>query len=221
MAAGLRVKNDYGTFQINDTFPNFVLHSKQTVTPAQTSDQNIGLSELSVPAGAITAIRSTTPTCHLRASGTKLQLVQRPNLSGLGPVEVYIFHRQPNAPISGAGLRIRNAQGIIAFDSNYGPLKIIDVINGEGTFALPSSNVALIPVYQAKDTVDAWFGAQPNVYRGIGSQYAYTKFNGAQVEIGRTSLWAYYKSESANPNFPSMNGQYNNSQYLVVDTVGL
>lgn len=220
MAAGLRVRNDYGTYQINDTYPNYVLHSRLTVTPAQTADPNIGLAEVAVPAGAIVAIRSGTPTCHLRASGTKLQLAQRPNVFGLGPVDVYIFQRQPNVPVSGAGLRVRNAQGVIAFDSNYGPLKIIDVINGEGTFNLPSANVALIPVYQAKDTVDSYFGAFPSVYRGIGSQYAYTKFSGAQVTIARTTLWSYAWYER-DAQFPSMNGQYNNSQYLVVDAVGL
>ncbi|MBS3018529.1 hypothetical protein DJFAAGMI_01261 [Comamonas sp. PE63] len=223
MPAGFQSFNDAGTYQINDANPNYVFHSAVTVTPGEQVFGNVYSTTIEVPANCIVAFQSAVALTPLRATGTKVQLLQARLSGAAAPVTAYIFQPQPNAPRGNAGLQVWDGAGVLKFDSAYGPLKVVDVIDGEGSFTLPSTSCAVVPVYQVKITTDTLAGLFPSVFRLIAFTYGYIAINGNQLTIGRADLWSWLRSFNQNSglDFPNLGMQYVQSRYLVVDVSGI
>lgn len=134
MAAGLRVWNDWGTVQIDDTSPSMIVASKQTIPL-----NSFGLAEINVEnyQYGIPAIRCDTGSFQvesiLNISGQPRRLrIESSDTSGTGELIVYRFGL-PTASSDGYGLRVRDASGNVTFDSSHQYARVPGVMSGTGS----------------------------------------------------------------------------------------
>lgn len=119
MTAGLKIYNDSGVLQIDDTYQNLVVVLSGTI---RTGDDRMAklwldwngplLVATSSPNGSCCAVRDRQGTNWLYYVGSDI-----PN----DEVKWYAFSNPQNIPFQG-GLRVYRADGSIAFDSNQRPL---------------------------------------------------------------------------------------------------
>lgn len=158
MSAGLRVLNDSNTIVIDSESTNFAFHSKGTVTtvtpPADVylqygynyisyycnSMANITLNP--APPGGIFAVQCSAnvgnlyyATPYILPNAAVLEL----GCNGPAGTTVKWWYFAPVNSIgpsnSGAGLRVFNESGALAYDSGHLPIKYVDFISGPGLSA--------------------------------------------------------------------------------------
>lgn len=225
MPAGFESINNDGVYQINDTNPNYVLTHKGVYnTNVQSNNgSNTWYVQLNIADTAVVAFSSSTPTTFIKAKGNKVFFYQHENTRS--PITVYQFERQPpSASVSGFGLQVWNGAGTLQYDSNYGPLQIIADIEGQGTFNVaPGRNIAVIPMYQPKETTDKLEGIQPVLIRVIIQTCGAVAISGGQFTTSMQAMYSWAKSwsQSGGPNFPSVASSDTRTRYAVVDVTHL
>lgn len=119
MAAGLKIYNDAGILQIDDTYQNLVVVLSGTI---RTDDQ--GMASLWLDWNGPLLVATSSPNgscCSLRdRQGIKWRYDVGSDIPN-DEVKWYAFSNPQNIPFQG-GLRVYRADGSIAFDSNQRPL---------------------------------------------------------------------------------------------------
>lgn len=132
MADGIRIVNDYGTTQIDESYFNLVLVDKFTTTistPVTTSyDYSV--------AGDIIAVavkvwpETFTVTAVANSSGTwtyRLTFFNNPDTTGTCTFTVYAFGKPPT-PTETVGLAVYDPAGAVIFHSQFKPMRIQSII---------------------------------------------------------------------------------------------
>lgn len=123
MTAGILIKNDYGTIQIDETYSNLHLITKYTISAA------VGGNTLSnVPgSNAVMAFNSDAVISGPRRSGDPGNWTFSFYAMSAGTVYVYIFDNVPSAAsIPNYGIIVKNASGGVTFHQNMQVLRIAD-----------------------------------------------------------------------------------------------
>ncbi|MGK9084936.1 hypothetical protein KXR64_16700 [Brucella intermedia] len=140
MTAGLFIRNDYGTVQIDENYTNLVLTASGTVI-SQAADPYLNSSFtitvtgtnplIAIYHGAYWMIHTCTQ------SGNVFTYVGYTEAGAGTAVQYYVFDRAPHvANASRSGLLIWNGSGQVVFNSDMRPLRISGVLEnaGNGTF---------------------------------------------------------------------------------------
>ncbi len=140
MTYGFRVINDWGTVQIDDTYANLALKEVRQYTfqfDQGGTDYFLNFSfSGSLPVFAFRSPDSHSVVAAIQQNGSTYTVQMRSDLGG--PVWIYIFDK-PITPTSGYGLRVRNANNEITFDSGYKYMRI------EGFYSSANGNQGLTP----------------------------------------------------------------------------
>jgi hypothetical protein len=136
MAVGLQCFNAAGSFQIDGTYPQFVLRRKVVVTTNTWVDGNNGYGystgTVTVAGDEVVALASSVACGVTVLQGTSLRLV---SLGATGTsITVYVFG-QITTTGSGVGLQVFNTSGAVVFDSTQKPLVMVGFPIGEGNFS--------------------------------------------------------------------------------------
>lgn len=138
---GLRVKNQYGIYQIDAVNKSYALRSKATVRMSGGYTQNDeyattgggSVDEIPWMAGDIMFVSTNlnvTASSGLYGEATvRANLLYQPPGAPSGTAEVYIFNTIENVPTSNKkyGLRVRHPNtGAVVYDSRVGALKIVE-----------------------------------------------------------------------------------------------
>lgn len=161
MAAGLQVFNNSNTIQIDSLYKNYRLlsHGFVTITYAN-DDMNpntayvegiVTVSGAQNPMIALSVnvnIRSwreqlSADTFRFRFSVDGLSTIPRPFNA-----EYYVYDAPPPTPTNpGFGLQVYNASGQVVYDSGFGYMRVLGVINQSATFPLIGAGVEQSFVY--------------------------------------------------------------------------
>lgn len=141
MATGLKIFNDSGTIQIDETYSNLVLIEKKTVTialPVTTAYDYIASGD--VVAIAVKCYPETfTTTAVSFSSGVwvyRLSFYNNPLTTGTCTFTIYAFGKVPT-PSEDFGLAVYNASGGLVYHSQMKPLRILAVLGGASFYSAP------------------------------------------------------------------------------------
>lgn len=133
MDAGLRVINDSGVVQIDSTYSNYYLHSKQVVTLAAVSGQS-RISQVGVtppyPSQCLVAVGGAAPVTIRGQSSNQIWIESSNDFIG-SAVTVYFFVPANLSPLVGTGeggLRVYGPTGALVFDNSAKMVKILGYV---------------------------------------------------------------------------------------------
>ncbi|MCT6871861.1 MAG: hypothetical protein M3Z70_08525 [Bartonella sp.] len=191
MTAGLKIYNDAGILQIDDTYQNLVVVLSGTIRTDQAGEASLWLDwngpllvATSSPNGSCCAVRDRQGTKWHYDVGSDI-----PN----DEVKWYAFSNPQNIPFQG-GLRVYRADGSIAFDSNQRPLVMAYFFSIDAPL-LPRSEDLEIGKLPKKKNVE-----QPqDIYVPLQQGRTYTAFpiafQGAVSIVYRTEYRSGWKSQ--------------------------
>lgn len=176
MATGLRINNDVGTTQIDETYSNLVLIEKKTVTisvPVTTAYDYIASGD--VVAIAVNCYPETfTTTAVSFSSGVwvyRLSFYNNPLTTGTCTFTIYAFGKAP-APTENFGVRVRDGSGGLIYHSQMKPLRILSVQGGASFYSAPVGRTVAamflsLSMYSAAGppvTFETWSLRAPGTY---------------------------------------------------------
>ncbi|KOR46435.1 hypothetical protein ADT27_10170, partial [Xanthomonas oryzae] len=130
MDAGLRIKNDSGIVQIDSTYSNYYLHSKQVVS-LETGAGGSPFSSVSVsvpyPGQCLIALRSSVAVSVVAQTDDRVNIAGQRGSVGVS-VTVYFFVPANLSPLVGTGeggLRVFGPNGALVFDNSAKMVKIL------------------------------------------------------------------------------------------------
>lgn len=123
MSIGLQVINDSGVVQIDEFYRNFVFRQKFTINTPDRAGQWISLNNCYAP---IPVQYSNDPDGINILESKKTGNDWQWRVQGIG--EVFIFDTPPVLPGPGYGLQVYNADGSLAFDSQFDVLRPMGAI---------------------------------------------------------------------------------------------
>lgn len=142
MATGIKIYNDSGTIQIDESYFNLVLIDKFTTTilvPVTTAYDYTFTSE--IVAIAVKAYPETfTVTAVANSGGTwtyRLTFFNNPDTTGTCTFTVYAFGKPPT-PTETVGLAVYDPTGAVIFHSQFKPMRIIAVVGSTSGYTGPS-----------------------------------------------------------------------------------
>jgi len=127
MAAGLRVKNAAGVYQIDETYVNFVFISKASSTTNTLAINDLYYRDISVSGrtAPILAVKSASAHAIYGGQVSGDTWTWRVLMQGNGTAfDYYVFDLAPVDTTAGPGLRVYNAAGDPVYSSNQNPLRI-------------------------------------------------------------------------------------------------
>lgn len=145
MATGIKIYNDSGTVQIDETYFNLVLVDKFTATistPVTTAyDYSISGNIVAI---AVKVYPETFTVTTASLSGStwtfRLSFYNNPLTTGTCTFTVYAFARPPT-PTETVGLKVLNASSAVIFHSQFKPLRVVSVVGGTSGYTGPSGRV--------------------------------------------------------------------------------
>lgn len=176
MVTGVRINNDVGTTQIDETYSNLVLIDKQTITialPVTTAYDYIASGD--VVAIAVKCYPETfTTTAVSFSSGVwvyRLSFYNNPLTTGTCTFTIYAFGKAPS-PTENLGLRVRDASGNLIYHSQFKPLRILSVQGGASFYSAPVGRTVAamflsLSMYSAAGppvTFETWSLRAPGTY---------------------------------------------------------
>lgn len=142
MATGIKIYNDAGTVQIDETYANLVLVDKQTITistPVTTAYDYTCAGD--VVAVAVKVYPETFVTKSAQFTGTgwvyRFLFFNNPDTTGTCTFTVYAFGKPPPATET-VGLKVLDGSGNLVFHSQFKPLRIISVNSNAVGYTGPS-----------------------------------------------------------------------------------
>ncbi|WBK39720.1 hypothetical protein [Xanthomonas phage L522] len=130
MDAGLRIINDSGVVQIDSTYANYYLHSKQVVS-LENAASGSPFSSVSVsvpyPGQCLIALRSSVAVSVAAETNDKVRIAGPRESVGVS-VTVYFFVPANLSPLVGTGeggLRVFGPNGALVFDNSAKMVKIL------------------------------------------------------------------------------------------------
>lgn len=194
MATGIKVINDSGTIQIDDSYPTLVVRAQGSVT---------------IPAAGFIRVRdlSIQGRLALRATNVVSYLTLLSTIDPYPPgyyvygapgtnVQWYLFAVNPG-PAGNVGLVIRNAAGALMFDSGAKNMRVVDIRSGPaqanwgGTVNYDGGrDYAVLPMvagFNSSMTHTRIGGGDPNQYfQNDQQQLAGGSVNGSSVNFAMT-----------------------------------
>lgn len=142
MATGIRINNDSGTTQIDETYFNLVLIDKFTATistPVTTAYDYTVSGDIVAIAVKVYPETFTVTTCSVSGSTWtfRLSFYNNPLTTGTCTFTVYAFARPPT-PTETVGLKVLNASGAVIFHSQFKPLRVVATVGGTSGYTGPS-----------------------------------------------------------------------------------
>lgn len=147
MTAGLWIKNDSGTIQIDETWRNYGLRAKGTVTTTSDSTFTTSLFTITVAGtNPLIAIYSTTNWIILQVTKSGSNTVFTGLCSGAAGTSITYYWFDVMTAVSGQtdGLNIWNEAGQLVFTSARPPLRIVDFLSGTVTASALSTSTTLV-----------------------------------------------------------------------------
>lgn len=182
MTDGIRIINDAGTTQIDESYFNFVLIDKvsgtidMTVPDASTNYSVAG----DVVCIAVQAWPQTFSVAgSVNSGGTwtfRIRFYNNPDTSGTHPYSIYAFGKPPT-PSETFGIHVKSATGATIFHSQFKPLRIVAVsASNSGYTAAGGQNIAVLTL-------------EPSIYVIIdGTEGNTFRCDGAQIQPSRISI---------------------------------
>jgi hypothetical protein len=135
MAFGAQFRNNAGAFQVDGSYPQFMLYRKVQVVANQVINASNGasytLGTFPLGPGEIAAITCASPAALTRIINGNATVI---TTGGSGTViEVFVFG-QVTSSGGGFGFQVFNGNGIIVFDAAQKPLAMVGFPQGEGDF---------------------------------------------------------------------------------------
>lgn len=174
MATGIRIINDFGTTQIDESYFNLVLLSKVSysvsVPTSPTSVTHTVSSPLALIALQVWPHTFTVSGSQL-SSGVwtfRVSFYNNPSTSDPCNYTVYSFGLPPT-PSETTGLKVSNASGGLIFHSEFKPLRILSVMASTSGYTAPSGRS--IACLQFEPSIySTLLGADGNLLRCDGAQ---------------------------------------------------
>lgn len=143
MATGIKIYNDAGTVQIDETYSNLVLIDKQTITASMSGPSIVYEYSVTADVAAI-AVQAYPETFITKSAGVsgstwtfRITLFNITGTTGTCTFTVYAFGKPPT-PTETVGIKVYNASGGLVFHSQFKPLRIIAVTSNASGYTGPS-----------------------------------------------------------------------------------
>lgn len=173
MANGFRSLSEDGYIQITDEFPSLVFLAKGTVN-LDGSAWTGGATNVVTGSHALVQVPNTNgvpPLLALRCdvdvimyrvrlvgSNWEYDIVAERSFTRTNTVTWYAFGANPNPPANSYGLRLRNAAGVVMFDSSQYPLINGGIVTDAGTYNIAAGKTVAMVTLQNRW---AWSSQQP------------------------------------------------------------
>ncbi|UXC37202.1 hypothetical protein [Cupriavidus gilardii] len=226
MPFGFRVLNDWGTVLIDDTFANLALMSVNNYTTVPTT--RWGGSDLTFsftsqfPIFAFRCETAYATVISVHQNGNTYTVGMRCSGNAGTAIRVYLFDR-PTVPTSGWGIRVRDENGAITFDSGYSYMRLDGVytatsVDPPKTWTLPAGKQYAV-VQGGFIYSEFWLSpvppTDPTARGDIITEVSGVKLQGNIME-------AFYYIEHVIPSQPFYNGAYGGiASYLLVDVTNM
>lgn len=150
MVTGIKIYNNAGTIQIDESYANFVLIDKQTYsisTPTTTTFDYTVTADVACVAVSVYPHTFTSTTASKSGSTWTFRLTffNNPLSSGTCTFTVYAFGKPPAATET-VGLKVQDASGNLVFHSQFKPLRIVGSTDARNSFSGPSGRTLAVLV---------------------------------------------------------------------------
>lgn len=225
MTAGIQVIGDHGSTQIDENYFNIVLIASG-VSTTQTG-QTISTNEFGTTIASFITVTGVAPVICMDTRGANLTVwcIQTSGnqftftiISASQPAtfSYYIYDVMPNIQASNQGLTVWNSNGKVTFNSDYEPLRIINMaqipddwttisgqtLNDPPTYVLPAATT----LYgTAGQKVAAFISREKRITTGINQSYTGVQNQG------------FITNNTSNPPYATTEG---NTNYVQVGSFG-
>ena len=198
MADGIKIYNDAGTVQIDESYFNLVLIDKVAGTIDMTAtdpstNYAIGAEVACIAVQAWPQTFSVAGTINSGGTWTfRIRFYNNPDTSGTHPYTIYAFGKPPT-PSETFGIHVKSATGATIFHSQFKPLRIVAVsASTSGYTAASGQNIAVLTL-EPSIYAPGGGGIEGNTFRCDGSQIQASRITiegSAPSGTGRDGLYA-------------------------------